>query len=96
MDWGSLFVACYLLFALFTASVTAKPVAAVMGADRPGDHAEHESAADARMLVLCAVIGVAALWPLTLSMYLLSRVLPASAADDEDHGVELVLSNRPE
>jgi hypothetical protein len=98
MDWGSLFVTCYLLFALFTASVTAKPIRAVMGADRPGSHADTDSAQDARMIVLFIVLGVAAIWPLTLGMYALSRFIPSSAEDIDDdyHGVDLVLADRPE
>lgn len=93
MDWGSLFAITYLLGALFTAAVTMRPVRAVMGADRPGDHADHESASDARMVVLFVVVGVAAIWPLTLSIYLVSRVIPASSeSDDDDHGVALVLA----
>lgn len=98
MDWGSLFVTCYLLFALFTASVTAKPIRAVMGADSPGKHADTESAQDARMIVLFVVLGVAAIWPLTLGMYALSRLIPSSAEDIDDdyHGVDLVLADRPE
>lgn len=91
MDWGSLFATIYLLGAIFTAAVTAKPVRAVMGADRPGDHADADSASDARMVVLFVVVGVASLWLLTLPMYLLSRFIPASSLDDEDHGVDLLL-----
>jgi hypothetical protein len=94
MDWGSLFATIYLLGALFTAAVTASPIRAVMGADRPGDHADADSASDARMIVLFVVTGVAAIWPCTLPMYLLSRFIPASADDEADHGVELVMSER--
>jgi hypothetical protein len=93
MDWSSLFAAIYLLGVLFTAAVTAAPIRRIMGADRPGDHADPDSANDARMLVLFAVVGVAAIWPLTLTMYIASRVIPASAgSEDEDHGVDLVLA----
>lgn len=95
MDWGSLFATIYLLGALFTAGVTANAVRSVMGADRPGDHADTDSASDARMIVAFAVTGVAAMWPLTLTMYIASRLIPASTGrDDEDHGVELVLAER--
>lgn len=93
MDWSSLFASIYLLCVLFTAAVTAKPIRRIMGADRPGDHADAESANDARMLIAFAVVGVAAIWPLTLPMYVASRVIPASAgSDDDDHGVALVLA----
>lgn len=92
MDWSSLFASIYLLGVLFTAAVTAKPIRRIMGWDRPGDHADAESASDARMIVLFVVIGVASLWLLTLPMYLLSRFIPASSLDDEDHGVDLVLA----
>lgn len=91
MDWGSLFATIYLLGALFTAAVTANPVRSVMGADRPGDHADPDSANDARIVVLFIVVGVATIWPLTLSLYLASRMIPASTSDDEDHGVEMLL-----
>jgi predicted transcriptional regulator len=98
MDWGSLFVACYLLFALFTAAVTARPIRAVMGSDRTGSHADDESAQDARMVVLFIVLGVAAIWPLTLCMYMLSRLIPSSSEDIDDdyHGVEYLLAERTE
>lgn len=93
MDWSSLFATIYLLVVLFTAAVTAKPVRRVMGADRPGDHADAEDASDVRMLVAFAVCGVAAIWPLTLPMYIASRIIPAStSSDDDDHGVALVLA----
>lgn len=91
MDWGSLFATIYLLGALFTAAVTANPVRAVMGADRPGDHADSDSASDARMIVLFVVTGVAAIWPLTLPLYLASRFIPSSTSDDEEHSVEILL-----
>lgn len=94
MDWVSLFATIYLLGALFTAAVTANPVRAVMGADRPGDHADADSASDARIVVLFVVVGVSALWPLTLPMYLVSRFIPASADDVAPEGVELVLAER--
>lgn len=93
MDWSSLFATIYLLGVLFTAAVTAAPIRAVMGADRPGDHADTDSAKDARMIVVFIVTGVAVIWPLTLPIYIASRMIPASAGDvlDEGHGVELVL-----
>lgn len=99
MDWGSLFATIYLLGAIFTAAVTAMPIRAVMGADRPGEHADADSASDARMVVLFVVVGVASLWLLTLPMYLLSRFIPASSGDEDDHGVDLLLAQpvgRPE
>lgn len=93
MDWGSLFATIYLLGAIFTAAVTATPIRAVMGADRPGDHADADSANDARIVVLFVVVGVATIWLLTLPMYLVSRFIPASAgSDDDDQGVALVLA----
>lgn len=94
MDWGSLFATIYLLGALFTAAVTAAPIRAVMGADRSGDHADPDSASDARMIVLFVVTGVAAIWLVTLPMYLVSRFIPSSAEDDAHDGVELLLSQR--
>ena len=93
MDWSSLFAALYLLGVLFTAAVTAKPIRRIMGCDRPGVHADPDSASDARLIVLFVVTGVAAMWPVTLTMYIASRLIPASAgSDDEDHGVDLVLA----
>lgn len=92
MDWSSLFAAIYLLGVLFTAAVTATPIRRIMGADRPGEHADPDSANDARMLVVFAVTGVAAMWPLTLPMYIASRVIPASAGRDEDDGLDVVLA----
>jgi hypothetical protein len=92
MDWSSLFAAIYLLGVLFTAAVTAKPIRRIMGADRPGEHADTEDASDARMLIAFAVCGVAAIWPLTLPMYVASRIIPASAGRDEDDGLDIVLA----
>lgn len=93
MDWSSLFATIYLLGVLFTTAVTATPIRRIMGADRPGDHADPDSANDARMLVLFAVVGVGAIWPLTLPMYVASRVLPVSSGrDDDDEGIALVLA----
>ena len=91
MDWSSLFAAIYLLGVLFTAAVTAAPIRRIMGADRPGAHADPDSANDARMLVLFAVVGVAAIWALTLPMYIISRVAPVSAGRDDDEGIDLIL-----
>lgn len=93
MDWSSLFAAIYLLGVLFTAAVTVKPIGRIMGWERPGDHADPDSASDARMIVVFAVCGVAAIWPLTLPMYIASRIIPASAGrDDDDEGIALVLA----
>jgi hypothetical protein len=92
MDWSSLFASIYLLGVLFTAAVTAKPIRRVMGVDRPGSHADAEDASDARMIVAFAVCGVAAIWPLTLPMYIASRIIPASTSDDDDQGIALVLA----
>lgn len=93
MDWSSLFAAIYLLGVLFTVAVTAKPIRRIMGSDQPGIHADPDSASDARMLVVFALAGVAAMWPLTLPVYIASRVIPASAgSDDDDQGVALVLA----
>lgn len=93
MDWSSLFATIYLLGAIFTAAVTAVPIRAIMGCDGISDHADAESVKDARMIVVFVVTGVAAIWPLTLSMYIASRVIPASAGgDDEDHGGAFVLA----
>jgi hypothetical protein len=96
MDWGSLFATIYLLGALFTAAALTNPIRRVMGDDRTGDHADADSASDARMVVVFIVLGVAAIWPLTLGMYSLSRFIPSSAEDIDDdyHGVDLVLVDR--
>lgn len=92
MDWSSLFAAIYLLGVLFTAAVTVKPIGRIMGWGHPGDHADPDSASDARMIVVFAVCGVAAIWPLTLPMYVASRLIPASTNDDDDQGIALVLA----
>lgn len=92
MDWSSLFALIYLLGVLFTAAVTAKPIRRIMGAERPGEHADVDSMRDAHMIVVFAVVGVAAIWPLTLPMYIASRLIPASTNDDDDQGIALVLA----
>lgn len=93
MDWSSLFASIYLLGVLFTAAVTAKPIRRIMGSDQPSMHADTDSASDARMIVVFALVGVAAIWPLTLPMYVASRLIPASAGrDDDDQGIALVLA----
>lgn len=94
MDWGSLFATIYLLGALFTAAVTANPIRAVMGADRPGDHADRESASDARLVVMFIVVGVSLIWLLTLPLYIASRFIPSSVEDDAYDGVEMLLAER--
>lgn len=91
MDWSSLYAPIYLLGVLFTAAVLVKPVRRIMGDDQPGIHADADSANDARMLVIFAVIGVAVLWPITIAAFVASRMFP-SANDDRDdglHGVAL-------
>lgn len=92
MDWSSLFATIYLLGVLFTAAVTAAPIRRIMGADRSGVHADPDSANDARMLVLFAVVGVAAIWVLTLPMYIISRVAPVTTGRNEDDGLDLILA----
>lgn len=92
MPWESLFASIYLLGALFTAAVTARPIRALMGDDRPGVHADVDSATDARFIVAFMVAGVAALWPLTLAAHIVARLIPASAGDPvaEQHGVDML------
>lgn len=92
MDWSSLFASIYLLGVLFTAAVTAKPIRRIMGWERTGVHADADDVNDARMIVAFAVCGVAAIWPLTLPMYIASRLIPASTSDDDDQGIALVLA----
>jgi len=79
----------YLLGALFTAGVTAKAVRAVMDT---GANADRDDVHDARMTVMFIVTGLAAIWPLTLPMYIASRIIPASTGDDDDQGIALVLA----
>lgn len=86
MDWSSLYAPIYLLGVLFTAAALAKPIRRIMGDDQPGVHADTESANDVRMLVIFTVIGVSALWPITIAAFIASRVFP-SANDDRDDGL---------
>jgi hypothetical protein len=91
MHWLSLTVTLYLLVALFTAGSLAKPIRRVMTADPTANVSE-----DARVIVTAIVVGVAAVWPVALPVYLWGRMIPASAGDvhSERAGVELALSER--
>lgn len=90
MDWSSLFAVIYLLGALFTAAVTAKPVQRIM-AEPQTDPDE-----DARTIALFVILGVAVIWPLTLPFYVAARLIPASAdnAPEEPHSIEVLLVGR--
>ena len=89
MDWGSLFATIYLLGVLFTAAALAKPIRRIMGADQPGMHAHADDHDDARIIVVAVISGIALMWPLTLTMYVFSRMIRTD--DTDDHGIDLVL-----
>lgn len=91
MDWSSLFATIYLLGVLFTAATLAKPIRRIMGADQPGMHADADDHADAKMIVVAIVTGIALMWPLTLTMFVFSRMIKVDDADD--HGIDLVLAD---
>jgi len=97
MNWSATLPLIYLLGMLFTAAVIARPVRRVMGAGSDARHAEVESHQDANMIVLFVVTGVAALWPMTLSLFVISRFIPASDMADDDHvsaGLDVALADR--
>lgn len=84
MDWGSALITIYLLGMLGAAAVFARPIKRVMGIDTRSAHVDPSSAREADVIVVATVTGVAALWPLTLSVYVASRFVPASTEYQDD------------
>lgn len=76
MSFTLLFVLGYLLSAIGTAVIVFHPVRRVMGFGE-SQHADPEGEADALLILVAVLVGVAALWPVTIPLYYASRFIPA-------------------
>jgi len=73
-----LFLLGYLLSACGAAVIVAAPIRRVLGFDSAPEHADPDTLADAELIKLAVIVGVAALWPVTIGLYALTRFIPAS------------------
>jgi hypothetical protein len=71
-----LFVFGYLLGAIGSGVIVTGPIRRVMGFN-DARHADPETEGDAVLVLLAVVVGVAALWPVTIPLYYASRFMPA-------------------
>ncbi len=71
-----LFAIGYLLAAIGSGVVVATPIRRVMGFGEPR-HADPDSEADALLVLIAVVVGVAALWPVAIPLYYAARFMPA-------------------
>lgn len=71
-----LFVFGYLLAAIGAGVIVSAPIRRVMGFN-DARHADPETEGDALLVLLAVVVGVAALWPVTIALYYTARFLPA-------------------
>lgn len=76
MSLTLLFVLGYLLAAIGSGVIVATPVRRVLGFDDPR-HADPETDGDALLILIAVIIGVAAVWPVTISLYYANRFIPA-------------------
>ena len=76
MSLTLLFVIGYLLSAIGSGVIVATPIRRVMGFN-DAQHADPETAGDAILVLLAVVVGVAALWPITIPLYYANRFIPA-------------------
>lgn len=76
MSLTLLFVFGYLLGAIGSGVIVSAPIRRVMGFGDPR-HADPETEGDAVLVLLAVVVGVAALWPVTIPLYYVSRFMPA-------------------
>jgi hypothetical protein len=71
-----LFVFGYLLGAIGSGVIVSAPVRRVMGFGEPR-HADPMSEGEAVLVTLAVIVGVAALWPITIPLYYATRFMPA-------------------
>lgn len=76
MSLTLLFVFGYLLGAIGSGVIVSAPIRRVMGFGEPR-HADPMSEGEAVLVILAVVVGVAALWPVTIPLYYASRFMPA-------------------
>lgn len=76
MSLSLLFVFGYLLAAVGSAVIVTAPVRRVMGFN-DARHADPETEGDAVLVLLAVLVGVAALWPVTMAAYYATRFIPA-------------------
>lgn len=76
MSLALLFVFGYLLGAIGSGVIVTNPIRRVMGFGDP-QHADPETEGDALLVLLAVVVGVAALWPVTIPAYYVTRFMPA-------------------
>lgn len=94
MNWGLILLAVHALGMLAAVCLFTRPVRRIMGTDTQPVHADRSSEREADVIVAATVTGLAAMWPLTLSLYVVRRFIPASAEDDEPPAVEYALAQR--
>lgn len=76
MSLTLLFVFGYLLGAIGSGVIVSAPIRRVMGFGEPR-HADPQTEGDAVLVLLSVIVGVAALWVVTIPLYYASRFMPA-------------------
>jgi len=71
-----LFVFGYILSAIGSGVIVTKPIQRVMGFEG-SRHADPESEGDALLILIAVIVGVAAMWPVTMAAYYATRFIPA-------------------
>lgn len=79
MSLSVLFLLGYVLAMFGAAFIVAVPIKRVMGFDSDPSHANPEDHADAQLVLFAVIVGVAAVWPVSIGLYYASRFIPASA-----------------
>lgn len=88
MSWTSALFLCYLLGMAVSFGLLARPMARVLGTDYDTRHGDAETRSDAHLVWMITTFGVALLWPLSLTMFTVSRFLAQTGADADAHEVD--------
>ncbi len=76
MSLALLFVFGYLLGAIGSGVIVTNPLRRVMGF-KDARHADPETEGDAVLVLLAVIVGVSALWVVTIPLYYATRFVPA-------------------
>lgn len=95
MSWDQTLFTIYTIGMLLAVVLLSRPIRRIMGAEREPHHADRSDDREADIIVATTVVGVALLWPLTLSLYLVQRFVSVSDDDAPDHGTALVTTAHP-